>query len=271
MCEPCHKKRNALRRSPHVEMDGERNQPLPMDLEGTDMTETNLSANDLVLSHDYAEAGHAYWATFLKDVVTRGLPHERYLQWSTATTSLDDVLEYATQSSKLGWGSAVRLDLECGAGCVAVVSLTAGRVMTQLAAETIGGLDRGEAFLRERFPALEPTDSQTVPIAFWSYGCHGPTQMSRAIDVPTWSDIRGNYPSRVRDQLEKLMDPDYRPDGRGQLILWYGEPGTGKTYSLRALGWQWREWCEFHYVTDPETFFGRPDYMLQVILEDEYR
>src|SRR3954465_13433814 len=95
--------------------------------------------------------------------------------------------------------------------------------------------------------------------------------MSRAIDVPTWSDISGNYPSRVRDQLEKLMDPDYRPDGRGQLILWYGEPGTGKTYSPRAPGWQWREWCEFHYVTDPETFFGRPDYMLQVILEDEYR
>jgi len=25
-----------------------------------------------------------------------------------------------------------------------------------------------------------------------------------------------------------------------------------------------------HYVTDPETFFGRPNYMLHVILEDEY-
>ena len=50
------------------------------------------------------------------------------------------------------------------------------------------------------------------------------------------------------------MNPQYRPDGRGQLILWYGEPGTGKTFGLRALAWQWREWCEFHYVTDPETF-----------------
>ena len=65
------------------------------------------------------------------------------------------------------------------------------------------------------------------------------------------------------------MSPEYRPDGRGQLILWYGDPGTGKTYSLRALGWQWREWCSFHYVTDPEMFFGRPDYMLRVILEED--
>jgi ATPase family associated with various cellular activities (AAA) len=53
------------------------------------------------------------------------------------------------------------------------------------------------------------------------------------------------------------------------LILWYGEPGTGKTYGLRALAWQWREWCSFHYVTDPETFFGRPDYMLGVILDED--
>jgi SpoVK/Ycf46/Vps4 family AAA+-type ATPase len=66
------------------------------------------------------------------------------------------------------------------------------------------------------------------------------------------------------------MQSDYRPRGRGQLILWYGAPGTWKTYSLRALAWQWRAWCVFHYVTDPETLFGRPDYMLQVILEDEY-
>ena len=56
----------------------------------------------------------------------------------------------------------------------------------------------------------------------------------------------------------------------GRLLLWHGIPGTGKTYALRALGWEWRTWCDFHYVTDPETFFGSsPAYMLDVLLGED--
>ena len=29
-----------------------------------------------------------------------------------------------------------------------------------------------------------------------------------------------------------------------------------------------RSWCRLHYVTDPETFFGQPRYMLDVLLEE---
>jgi hypothetical protein len=149
------------------------------------------------------------------------------------------------------------------------VLVRSGVASIQLAAGTVDELDAGEALLRERLPERGPTDDHTVPVSFWSYGQFGPSETSRSIAAPIWADIRGNYPAKVAEKLEPLMSPDYRPDGRGQLILWYGEPGTGKTYGLRALGWQWREWCAFHYVTDPETFFGRPDYMLEVILEEE--
>jgi hypothetical protein len=56
----------------------------------------------------------------------------------------------------------------------------------------------------------------------------------------------------------------------GQLILWHGETGTGKTTALRALAREWASWCEPHYITDPEKFFGdRSDYMLSVMLESE--
>jgi Domain of unknown function (DUF5925)/ATPase family associated with various cellular activities (AAA) len=229
-----------------------------------------LDTSELELAHPVCEAGRHYWATYLKDVVARDLPHERYLQWNTTATSLDHVLEYATHSSKLSWGSSALLDLEDDTGCIAVVSLSAGNAVVHLAAETFAELDQAEAFLRERLPKREATVDQTVPVAFWSYGAHGPSETSRSIEVPTWDDIRGNYPVRVAERLERLMSPGFRPRGRGQLILWYGAPGTGKTYSLRALGWEWREWCSFHYVTDPETFFGRADYMLQVILGDEW-
>jgi Domain of unknown function (DUF5925)/ATPase family associated with various cellular activities (AAA) len=232
-----------------------------------DETQT-LSAKELVLGIDY-EAGSAYLASYLQLIVSRGLPHERRVTWDTTAANVDGLLESATHSSKFGRGSGALLDLEAETGCLAVVWVASGVATSHLAAETVDALVAGESLLRRRLPERVATEDQTVPMAFWSYARYGPSETSRSIGVPTWTDIRGNYPVRVAAQLEPLMSPEYRPDGRGQLILWYGEPGTGKTYSLRALGWQWREWCAFHYVTDPETFFGRPDYMLQVILEGD--
>ena len=90
--------------------------------------------------------------------------------------------------------------------------------------------------------------------------------------MPPLDEIKANYPTGVRDRLARLAGPEFRPGEGGQLILWYGPPGTGKTYALRALGWEWREWCELHYVIDPEMFFGqRADYMIDVLLdEDEF-
>jgi len=234
------------------------------------MNETaRLSVGELVLGHDY-HAGMAYWASFLAAVVSRGFPHERFACWDTTAPNLDELLEYATHSSRLSWGTALLLDLEAEAGCHAVVRLSSGAASVHLAAESVAALAAGEAFLRERLPERVATDDQTVPIAFWSYGPHGPTELSRSIEVPSWDEIRANYPARVRAELEPLMNPAFRPDGRGQLLLWYGEPGTGKTYGLRALAWQWRTWCTFHYVTDPEALFGRPGYMLYVVLGQDY-
>lgn len=230
-------------------------------------TET-LGTKDLVLGFDYS-SGSAYLASYLQLIVSRDLPHERRVSWDTTAANVDGVLECATHSTRFAWGSGALLDLETETGCLAVVWIGSGVATIHLAAETIQGLAAGESLLRQRLPERVPTDDQTVPVAFWSYGQCGPAELSRSIGVPAWADIDGNYPVDVAARLAPLMSPDYRPGGRGQLILWYGEPGTGKTYALRALGWEWRQWCAFHYVTDPETFFGRPDYMLHVILGDD--
>jgi hypothetical protein len=65
------------------------------------------------------------------------------------------------------------------------------------------------------------------------------------------------------------MAAEFRSGQAGRLVPWYGDPGTGKTYGLRALAWEWRSWCEFHYVTDPEFFFGgRADYLMDVVLHE---
>jgi hypothetical protein len=61
----------------------------------------------------------------------------------------------------------------------------------------------------------------------------------------------------------------FRPASGGQLILWHGPAGTGKTFALRALAWEWRDWCEFSYIVDPDAFFGQhADYLMSVLLED---
>jgi hypothetical protein len=215
------------------------------------------------------EPGGTYLANYLQLILSRGLPHERRVSWNTTATNVDCLLDSATHSTRFDWASGVLLDLEGDHGCLAAAVIANGVATVHLAAQTLAGLAEGEALLRERLPERVPTEDQTVPIAFWSYGSCGAFETSRSIRVPTWPDIRGNYPARVVARLDPLMSPEYRPDGRGQLVLWYGEPGTGKTYGLRALAWQWRDWCEFHYVTDPETFFGRPDYMLGVILDGD--
>jgi hypothetical protein len=87
---------------------------------------------------------------------------------------------------------------------------------------------------------------------------------------PGVGEIRPNYPSAVQDELGTLVDPSFRPADRGQLVLWHGAPGTGKTYALRALAWEWRGWCDLHFVVDPEVLFGqKADYLLEVVLDDD--
>ena len=54
----------------------------------------------------------------------------------------------------------------------------------------------------------------------------------------------------VRAQLAPLHAGGFRPSGSGQLLLWHGPPGTGKTSALRALARSWVSWCHVHYITD---------------------
>jgi hypothetical protein len=89
----------------------------------------------------------------------------------------------------------------------------------------------------------------------------------REIEAPPFDTIGQNYTRCVREALERLLLVE-APE-RGRLILWRGEPGTGKSHALRALVRAWARWCSAHFVMDPEELFGRAGaYMLDVLTWD---
>ncbi|WP_068182340.1 DUF5925 domain-containing protein [Mycobacterium sp. UM_CSW] len=117
--------------------------------------------------------------------------------------------------------------------------------------------------ITSRIPEAAPP-KDTVGVTVWHSGARGASPSLKSIRVPSWADIRRNYPGAVAEPLNDLFTT-VRPHGYGKLILWHGEPGTGKTTALRALSREWKDWCSIDYVADPERLFFDTGYLLEVI------
>lgn len=115
----------------------------------------------------------------------------------------------------------------------------------------------------------KPRDPR-VPVAFWSGAGDGflgeARPRWRRLALPSFGEIADNYSAPVRARLAALFTHSSGERLPGRLALWHGSPGTGKTWALRALGREWSEWCDLHYVTDPERMLGGDtSYMLSVL------
>jgi Domain of unknown function (DUF5925) len=200
---------------------------------------------------------------FMQEALRRDLTRFASDGWQT-TTKPDFADALWSNTGPHGIEAAVEVD-----GGLALVNVSHGNAWVQVAAATEDAAKAGLEAIRARVPRATREREGRVPVRFWSYGPHGPMPMGRTLSVPSWEEIAANYPAATGEGLARLMTGDL-PWRGGQLILWHGETGTGKTTALRALAREWASWCEPHYITDPEKFFGdRSDYMLSVMLEAE--
>jgi hypothetical protein len=138
-------------------------------------------------------------------------------------------------------------------------------VTIRLAAKDRAALDRAEAHLREQLPEPDPFSPHEVDVEFsYWHDQRGASVTTRTLAVPTLSEIERNYSQHVRSELRGLAK-GFRPGVDGRLLLWHGHPGSGKTWALRALASEWRDWCRLRYVSDPERLLNDPGYLVDLI------
>lgn len=203
-------------------------------------------------------------------VSERGLEHVAYTSWATERMTLEGLLDRALSSLRDASERAAVLDLadDLGTECLVRLSLGRGRARLRSAGRSVDVLTAAKAWLQERYPVSKPEEEQEVQVTFWTNDRRS-RRITRWIGVGAWSEIADNYPVATAGSVSSLVRERFEDEHGGRLVLWYGTPGTGKTHALRALAWEWRTWCSFHYITDPEEFFGSPKYMLDVLLDED--
>jgi hypothetical protein len=199
-------------------------------------------------------------------ILTEGLSHVHRVAFASGRLSLDEVIPLADVelADRLTDGFAVLLRME--PRMVVYVWSSRGNADLTVAGDDREAVDRvaGDLMAALRDPALDGE----VPVTFWAHSAGRPMNPRRRIAAPEWSEIRGNYAEAARGALDELMRAT--EPGPGGLLLWHGEPGTGKTHALRALASEWRGWCDTHFITDPDAFLGgQTNYLLSALLRTE--
>ncbi|WP_405497652.1 DUF5925 domain-containing protein [Streptomyces sp. NBC_00096] len=225
--------------------------PAQLVLRGTDTAKHVIQAMALTAFLDgtqpYAQTGRVH-----------GLDAEP--QWEVGGGRL--TRQFSSESADVGlldgpgWTAMVTRMVK-GATSQAEISVTAAT--DSLAREVLDSLVRAHE-------EKEEADSGTVSFGFWHLSKMGTAvRITRDTRAPRWAAIRNNYTAPARTRLDHLtgFGPE---DLSGAILLLHGPPGTGKTTALRALAQEWRQWCEFEYVLDPENLFSSSSYLLDTAL-----
>jgi hypothetical protein len=116
-------------------------------------------------------------------------------------------------------------------------------------------------------PTKDEPEEPSVKVQVLGHG-FGEASLPRLVVEP-WTELAGNYAPATRAVLDDLMDPDFAPSSGGRLLIWHGEPGTGKSYAAATLAYEWRSWCRTKVVSDPEALLTDTSYLRGALFESE--
>lgn len=200
-------------------------------------------------------------AQFVSRALETGARYIRGARWTTHALFEDDGEVIA--SAHFNYNRSFEALASIG-GALAHVIRQGDTVVVRLAADSHFALDAAEGQLREQMPEHRSAANEVAVEFSHLSGAGGLIVTTRTLTVPTFSEIESNYPAQVRSALAGLSS-EFRPGADGRLLLWHGLPGSGKTWALRALASEWRDWCKLRYITDPERLLAEPGYLIDVI------
>jgi hypothetical protein len=176
--------------------------------------------------------------SFMSDLqlgLTPGIAHDHALERGLTHTRSDKWVAFGADptahdfsvltSGGNAWSSEHAVEVESGIALIGFEKT--GDLRVTAFGDSPDAATRIIAVVRDVLPPAENPDREKVPVAFWTYGPHGPQSVTRDLDAPGWQEIVPNYAASTLGQLGKLFAPDFTPGHGGQFVLWHGEPGTG--------------------------------------------
>lgn len=232
------------------------------------MTAERTPACSLTTTQDLRETSLAE-ALFLDKALRDGLRCLRRARFTPAEGALTALEPLGTVELSERDDRMQHLLLSLGEDALVYASLAPQSGLVAVAGRDRAGVDRTAEDLVSAL-RREPARGEFVAVAVWNGSFGSVAQHRQVIAAPTWTEIRPNYAPATRASLDALMHA--RRPGAGGLVLWHGEPGTGKTTALRALAREWRSWCDVRFVVDPESFLGADsDYLLDAVMSGRER
>lgn len=114
---------------------------------------------------------------------------------------------------------------------------------------------------------IEEEHEDEVEVRFWSWSGKNATHLTRVLESNDTESVLNNYTDTTGSDIISLRDNLF--DRNGKLVIFSGDPGTGKTTIIRSLLNDWADKAVGEYVIDPETLFnGPPSYMMELIMKD---
>jgi len=128
-----------------------------------------------------------------------------------------------------------------------------------------------ENWFRQRLPEHieeDKFDGSVLTRVVWAGNDGRSDEFARNIDAQRFSEMELNYATATRNRLGELAE--FKPPARdGRLVLFHGEPGTGKSHAITALAAEWRDWADLMIISDPERLMSDPSYLLNLIRTTE--